>query len=76
MEYTNLIEPLMCISFSLFLGMIIGALYMYFKTSQDMKLMEVDLQIFQEQLQKCQSTLTHYLDKWKNKYEDDNYEAD
>ena len=71
MEYTNLIEPLTCISISLLLGMIIGALYMYFKTEQDIKLMEVDLQIFQEQLQKCQSTLTSYLDK----YDNDEYEA-
>tara|TARA_R110000744_G_scaffold266254_2_gene380261 strand:+ start:272 stop:490 length:219 start_codon:yes stop_codon:yes gene_type:complete len=71
MEYTNLIEPLLCISVSLLIGMIIGALYMYFKTKIDVGLMEVDLQISHKQLQKCQSTLLSYIDK----YEDSDYEA-
>ena len=71
MEYTNFIEPLLCISVSLLIGMIIGALYMYFKTKIDVGLMEVDLQISHKQLQKCQSTLLSYIDK----YEDSDYEA-
>ena len=71
MEYTNFIEPLLCIFVSLTTGIIIGVLYMFFKTNQDVKLMEIDLQITQEQLKKCQSTLLPYI----NKYDDDDYEA-
>tara|TARA_R110000744_G_scaffold83265_1_gene163369 strand:- start:134 stop:352 length:219 start_codon:yes stop_codon:yes gene_type:complete len=71
MEYTNILEPLIFISVSLLIGMIIGALYMYFKTKIDVELMEVDLQISHEQLAKCQSTLLSYMDK----YEDSDYEA-
>ena len=71
MEYTNLIQPLLCVFLSLTVGIIIGALYMFFKTKKDIELMEIDLEICVEQSEKTRIILLSYMDKYGN----DDYES-
>ena len=64
MEYTNIFEPMMLIFLSMLLGILIGsisAFYLIVKDNRDIK----------NELDKFRKLYFHELDKWKNKYIDD-----
>ena len=69
MEYTNIFTPLICIFLSIVLGGMLGVLLTMYTTSKYCKNIEKELDKFRE-------LYFDELNKWKNKYDnDDDYEA-
>ena len=71
MEYTNVLEPLILISCCFIVGAFFGALAMFWSMRTDNELLRIDTEISEEKLLKCQDRLDRFLDKYK----EDNYEA-
>ena len=69
MEYNNLFEPLLCIFLVLILGILIGCISALWVGAKEMKEVTKELDKFRE-------LYFDELDKFKNKYDnDDEYEA-
>ena len=71
MEYTTIWQPLLLIGVCFMIGAFFGALWMFYIMHTDNKLLQIDADIKEEKLIKCQNNLNQYV----NKYEDDGYEA-
>ena len=78
MSYTNIFEPLLCISLCLALGFIIGAICTLYTVAQESKanLKELDKfrRLYFYELKKAKLKDCEY-EKHYNGYEDDGYEA-
>lgn len=75
MEYTHLWQPVLLIASTLFIGLVLGALYMYRKICADNDLIQVDLDVAHE---KIHELLRHYnvarkKDKLPNTKLDDSF---
>ena len=55
MEYFNIINPLMCISLSVLLGMMLGSLYTFYVLSSDIKSMIKEIDAKNKELKKYKS---------------------
>ena len=64
MEYTIIWQPLL-------VGAFFGALAMFWSMHTDNQLLRIDTEISEEKLLKCQDRLDRFL----NKYEEDDYQA-
>jgi hypothetical protein len=67
MEYNSLFEPLLCICLSMCLGFLIGTIVVLIKMSKEQK----DIG---EELDKFRALYFEEVDKWKNKYTNDDEE--
>jgi len=68
MTYTSMFEPLLIICLSTCLGLLIGSIIMIYLTSREIKMLQDELDVFRNLYFK-------ELDKWKGKYDQDDYEA-
>ena len=68
MTYTSLFEPLLIIALTLMLGMLIGVIGMLIATAKHIK----DIN---QEVDKFRDLYFEELDKWKGKYDQDDYEA-
>ena len=68
MTYTSLFEPLLIIALTLMLGMLIGVIGMLVVTAKHIK----DIN---QEVDKFRDLYFEELDKWKGKYDQDDYEA-
>tara|TARA_R100001244_G_scaffold73799_1_gene59187 strand:+ start:326 stop:544 length:219 start_codon:yes stop_codon:yes gene_type:complete len=71
MEYITFWQPLLLIFISFLIGAFFGALAMFWSMHTDNELLRIDAEINEEKLLKCQDRLDRFLDK----YEEDDYEA-
>ena len=71
MEYTALWQPLLLIFVSFLIGAFFGALAMFWSMYTDNQLLRIDAEIIEEKLLKCEDRLDRFLDKYK----EDDYEA-
>ena len=51
MEYANLWHPILLIAVTLFIGLVLGALYMYHKMKSENDLLEIDLDMMKEKIE-------------------------
>ena len=65
MEYNSLFEPLFCIFLSMCAGFLIGSIFTIIQTSKEHKALSTELDKFR-------ALYFERLDKWKNKYTNDN----
>lgn len=63
MEYTNIFTPILCIGLSILLGLLIGSIATFYITIKENKKL-------QDELDKFRKLYFHEIDKWKNKYTD------
>ena len=71
MEYTIIWQPILLIFISFLIGSFFGALAMFWSMRTDNELLRIDTEISEEKLLKCQDRLDRFLDKYK----EDDYEA-
>lgn len=64
MNYSTLTEPLLLISLCLFIGIMLGVIYMLYQTSDEIKSL-------QEEVEKHKRTSERWISQWKDKYTDD-----
>ena len=64
MEYTNIFEPMMLIFLSMLLGVLIGSISAFYLIAKDNREIKNELDKFRE-------LYFHEIEKWKNKYVDD-----
>jgi hypothetical protein len=67
MEYNSLFEPLLCIFLSMCLGFAIGTITILIQASKEQKALS-------EELDKFRALYFAEIDKWKNKYTNDDEE--
>ena len=68
MTYTSMFEPLLIICLSTCLGFLIGSIVTIYLTSKEIKMLQDELDVFRDLYFK-------EIEKFKNKYVDDDYEA-
>jgi uncharacterized membrane-anchored protein YhcB (DUF1043 family) len=70
MYETTFIKLILAIATSLFVGMLLGALYYYFKSKYEVEQAEHDLDVMQKQLEHYRKAVEkfqkHYKKIWKN----------
>ena len=68
MTFTSIFEPLLIICLSTCLGMLIGSIAMIYSTSKEIKMLQDELDVFRNLYFK-------EVEKFKSKYDKDEYEA-